>query len=603
MSSENPLLDDDNARFTLQSMVDIDRLLSLPYFQDHNRDTLELYLNSARRLARTQLFPAYKPMDEAPPELTDGKLPLHPLMHQLYPQLVELGLIAATRPFEVGGQQLPQVISALAGCYLMAGNLNITALLGLTTGAARLIESFGEAPVKEAFMDKMYSGEWTGTMALTEPQAGSSLTDVQSKAVPAEAGHYRIRGSKVFISGGDHDLTENIVHLALARIEGAPEGIKGVSLFAIPKRRYEGGLSGGALVDNDVVTAGVFHKVGWRGLPSIALNYGERDDCWGWLVGPPHRGIICMFQMMNEARLMVGANAVATSAVAYHEAVEYARGRPQGRKLGDRDPSAPQIPIIEHADVRRMLLRQRAIVDGGMALVLKAAYLADLAEHSDNEEERKNSGLLLDLLIPIVKTFPAEYGFESNALAVQIHGGYGYTSEYLPESWMRDQKLNTIHEGTTCMHSMDLLGRKAMAQGGAPLMLFAQEVQATLTRAREVGLPEAWCERVETVLTDTGALTQHLGMMGLSQDLEGMMLHSVDYLTLTSILGAGWLLLEQAQQAKRALDEGKGPEAVLQAKLHTAQYWIMTEVARAPALIELIKSGEDSYLKMKPQWF
>ncbi len=339
----------------------------------------------------------------------------------------------------------------------------------------------------------MYGGRWTGTMALTEPQAGSSLTDVKTRATPAADGHYLVQGNKVFISGGDQDLTENIVHLTLARIDGAPPGIKGVSLFAIPKKRLEGGK----LVDNDVHCAGAFHKMGWRGVPSIALNFGERGDCRGWLVGEPHRGISYMFQMMNEARLMVGMNAIATASVAYFESLEYARTRPQGRRLSSKDPKSPQVPIIEHADVRRMLLRQKAIVEGALSLGVQTARYADLAAHAGTPEDKRRAFLLLDMMTPVVKSFPAEKGFEANVLAVQVHGGYGYTSEYLPEAWMRDQKLNSIHEGTTCMHSMDLLGRKVVADQGSALRILGEEIAAATKRAASAGVDSAWCAAVE----------------------------------------------------------------------------------------------------------
>jgi butyryl-CoA dehydrogenase len=414
----------------------------------------------------------------------------------------------------------------------MAGNLSAYGYLGLTTGAARLIESFGSDELKERFMSRMYAGEWTGTMALTEPQAGSSLTDVLTTATKTDAGHYLIKGSKIFISGGDHDLTENIVHLTLARIEGAPPGIKGVSLFAIPKKRFEGD----GLVPNDIEVAGVIHKIGWRGLPSLALAFGGSGDCHGWLVGEPHRGISYMFQMMNEARLMVGMNGAATASVAFHESLDYALNRPQGRSYENRDPRSPQIPIIEHADVRRMLLRQKAIAWGSLALLGKAARLTDLSEYGPTEEARKQAFLLLDLLTPMAKSFPAEKGFESNALAVQILGGYGYSSEYLPESWLRDQKLNSIHEGTTGIHSLDLLGRKVPSAGGAAFGALLEEIAAACKRAREAGVMTEWVSIVEEAADATRATTQHLALLGMQGDVAGMLRHSVHYLDLASTL-------------------------------------------------------------------
>jgi alkylation response protein AidB-like acyl-CoA dehydrogenase len=595
----NPLLDDRDIDFLLYDVHHTERLLELPAFADHTRETFDLLLQTTRRLARQVLFPAYKPMDEEPPVLEKGRVRVHPRMHALYPQLVELGLINATRPEEVGGQRLPLTISTVALAYLMAANLGAAGFAFLTTGAAHLIEAFGSEDLKRTYMDRMYAGEWTGTMALTEPQAGSSLTDVKTTATPTGEGHYLVRGAKTFISGGDQDITENVVNLTLARIEGAPPGIKGVSLFVVPRKRPDDG----ALVDNDVQTAGMIHKIGWRGLPSVILSFGEAGDCRGWLVGEPHRGIAYMFQMMNEARILVGVSAAATASAAYHESLAYARVRPQGRPLKGRNPAEPQIPIIEHADVRRMLLRQKAIVEGAFGLAIAASRYADLMAHAVNEPDRRRAALLLDLLTPVVKSFPAEKGFEANALSVQVHGGYGYSSEYLPEAWLRDQKLNTIHEGTTGIQGMDLLGRKAVAGGGESLRLLLEEIGAAAARARAAGVEEGWGAAVEQAGGEVAALTAHLGGLGLSGDVEGMMLHSTDYLELFSVLVISWQWLLQAAAAKEGMAKGGALEGFYQGKMAAAQYWLKTELPRIRELCALCRSGEDSYLRMKPEWF
>src|SRR3954466_13043530 len=490
----NPLFSDREVSFQLYEVHGAGDLCKLPVFADHGRETFDLFLASARKIAREVLFPAYRPMDAEPPQLENGRVRVHPAIKEIWPRLVELGMTSATRPAEVGGQELPVLVALFAGGYLSAANGAAMAYAGLTAGAAHLVEAFGSEEVRRTFHEPMISGRWSGTMALTEPHAGSSLADVRTTAtpMPAAPGRYLLRGNKVFISGGDQDFTENIVHLALGRIEGAPAGIKGISLFAVPRLRPS---QDGRLEDNDCSSAGVFHKMGWRGIPSIALNFGERGDCVGWLVGTPHQGLAHMFQMMNEARLMVGMNGVATASAAYHESLEYARTRPQGRSLASRDPRTPQISIIEHADVRRMLLKQKAIVEGGLSLLAECARLADLVRHGP-EQDRERCRLLLDLLTPVAKSFPAEFGFLANALAVQVHGGYGYTAEYLPEAWLRDQKLNTIHEGTTGMQSMDLLGRKVVAGGGAALAALGEEVARTVERAKRAGVEPAWGERL-----------------------------------------------------------------------------------------------------------
>jgi alkylation response protein AidB-like acyl-CoA dehydrogenase len=596
----NPLIDDRDVTFLLYDVHDAAGLCALPHFAEHSRETFDLYLASCRKLAREVLYPAYAPMDHEPPSLVDGRVAVHPQLAAIYPRMVELGIINATRPFEVGGAQLPVTVFGMANVYLMAANLAAYAYLGLTTGAARLIESFGSDDLKEAFMVKMYAGEWTGTMALTEPDAGSSLSDVTTTATPVEgASHHLIAGTKVFISGGEHDLTDNIVHLTLARIAGAPAGTKGVSLFAIPKLRPEGE----SLVDNDCLCSGVFHKIGWKGLPSISLTFGERGACHGYLVGEPNQGLRHMFQMMNEARLMVGLNAVATASVAYQEALDYARERPQGRSLSDRDPTKPQIPIIEHTDVRRMLLRQKAIIEGSLSLLIAASRYEDLRNGSTDDAERARASELLDLLTPIAKTIPAELGFEANTLAIQIHGGYGYTSEYMPESWWRDQKLNSIHEGTTGIQSLDLLGRKVMRNGGEALRQWGEEVGATIARARDADVDPSWCQSLEESLGLVASLTAHLGALGMGGDGDGMLRHSVDYLELMGIIALGWQWLEMATAAKRGLAKGDRASSFYEGKLCAAQYWFRTEVTRVPQLVALCRDGDDSYARMAPDWF
>ena len=572
---QNPLVDDRDVDFLLDDVFDLAALTKLAFFSDHDRETFGAFIASARRVARSHFYPAYRPMDAEPPHLLDGRIHVHPRMKELWAQLRALDLIAAPRRAEVGGQQLPLSVYTLASVYLMAANLSAYGYAGLTQGAAHLLEAFGSDALRAAYMTKMYRGEWTGTMALTEPQAGSSLSDVATIAAPQPDGSYRIRGNKIFISGGDHDLADNVVHMTLARIAGAPAGIKGVSLFCVPRRRVENG----ELVDNDVATAGMIHKIGWRGLPSLALSYGERGDCHGWLVGEPHKGITYMFQMMNEARIMVGLNGVATASVAYQESLEYARTRPQGRPLTARDPAAPQVAIVQHADVRRMLLRQKAIVEGALALLVRTSLYADLARHADDRART-----LLDLLTPVAKSFPAERGFEANALAVQIHGGYGYSSEYPVEAWLRDQKLNSIHEGTTGIQAIDLLGRRALAPNA--LAVLRDEIARTAARAREAGVPGGDAVVAATDLLVVGASPQHLA-------------HATDYLDAFSTVVIAWQWLElAAAAAERAARTGE--TGFTRGKRAACAYWLATELPRVHVLIDLVRSDETSFAALAP---
>ncbi len=600
----NPLVDDRDVEVILDELLDLRELTALPYFSDHDRETFEMVLASARTLARDTLYPAYRALDAAPPTLRDGRIHVHPQLAALVRRVVELGFTAATRPVDVGGAQLPLTVFSLATSYLMAANLSVYGYIGLTHGAAHLLEQFASDELRATYMAPMYRGEWMGTMALTEPHAGSSLADITTVATPTAAGHYLVSGAKIFISGADHDLAGNIVHMTLARIAGAPAGMKGVSLFCVPKLR----VNDGALVDNDISITGLVHKIGWRGLPSAILAYGERGDCHGWLVGEPHQGIRYMFQMMNEARIMVGLNGVSTASVAYHESLHYARERTQGRPSGAKDPASAPIPIIQHADVRRMLLRQKAIVVGGLALLARASYYSDLAAHAAPATAER-AQLLLDLLTPIAKSFPAERGFEANSLALQIHGGYGYSSEYLPESWLRDQKLNSIHEGTTGIHAADLLGRRVVAKGGSALAALGQMIEAACVRATSAGVDATWIAELRRAVGLVGALTAELAQRGLAGDAANMLLHATDYLDLVSTVVIAWQWLELAAISKEALGgtlpRGRAARdaGYYRGNLAAAQYWLRTELPRIDVLARLCRECEDSYGAIDPAWF
>jgi butyryl-CoA dehydrogenase len=592
------LFDDREIDFLLHDVLEAERLCELPAFREHGRETFELVLGAARRMAREVLWPTYRELDASPPVFEGGRVRVHPTMKTLWPKLVSLGLLAAPRPVDVGGQGLPLLVDTFAQAYLCAGNLGAAAWLILGRGTGHLVESFGSDELRRELMTRLYSGEWSGTMALTEPQAGSSLADVRTSATPTAGGHYLLRGSKIFISGGDHDVTENVVHLVLARVDGAPPGTKGISLFAVPKLRRDGDR----LVPNDVSVTGLIHKIGWRALPSVALAFGEQGDCRGWLVGEEHRGLSYMFQMMNEARIAVGLAGAATASVAYRASLEYAETRTQGRPAG-APPTSPPVPILEHADVRRMLLRQKALCEGAMALVGITARYADVAHAAETPEARERARLVLDLLTPIAKSFPAERGFESNALALQIHGGYGYSSEQLPEAWLRDQKLNSIHEGTTGIQGLDLLGRKAMARGGEALRALAEDVARDVARARAAGVPPAHCDAVLRASETVGAVTLHLGQKGLGGDVDGMLLHSHDYLELVATWVVSWLWLLQAAVAAERLAAGGPHRDLYEGKRLAAAYFLETELPRTAHLAHLCTSGEDSYARMRKEWF
>ncbi len=588
---KNPLLDDRDLDFQLRAVLHADALLTLPAFAHVSAADLDAMLSTWRRFARDVLLPTYRPMDEQPAVLRDGGVVCHPAMKALWPQLVDLGAITASRPLGVGGQQLPLTHVTAGTLYLMAANLSANGFAGLTLGAGHLIEAFGSDALKAELLPPLYEGRWTGTMALTEPQAGSSLADVRTRATPTAQGHFLVSGAKLFISGGDNDFVENVVHLTLARLDGAPAGTRGISLLAIPKKRR---AADGSLVANDVKVTGLIHKLGWRGIPSAALAFGEANDCHGYLVGEAHQGLKYMFQMMNEARIMVGANGVATAAVAYQQAVAYAKDRVQGRPPWAKDPAAPPVRLVEHADVRRQLLRQKAIVEGGTALVLRTAHLADLAAHAAEPAQRHDTERLLSVLTPLTKTFPAEKGFESCALAVQVHGGYGYSSEYPVEAWLRDQKLNTLHEGTTGIQGLDLLGRKVVADGGEGWRALARAVEAGCVRAERASVPAEWTRGVREIAGVLEEATLALAGKALEGDVPGMLLHSADYLDAVSTWVVAWLWLEQAA----AVHEAPLRTAFHEGKLRAAQYWLATELPRCRQLAALCVAGEDSYAQV-----
>jgi alkylation response protein AidB-like acyl-CoA dehydrogenase len=605
----NPLVRDRDVDFLLDEVHDVLGLCSLPAFADHSRETFSLFLASAAKLSREQLFPLFRVMDEHPAVLVEGRVRTHPQMGALWNRMVELGLLTASGGAEIGGAGLPHAVSVLAYLYLMAGNGGAAGYPLLTAGAAHLLESFASPAIQTAFMSRMYAGEWTGTMSLTEPHAGSGLGDLTCKAAPFadRDGVYSISGSKIFISGGDHDFRDNVIHLTLARRVGDPAGTKGISLFAVPRMRPVGGdlnrlLPGGdgALEFNDVHTTQLVHKIGWKGLPSLGLGYGENGDCLGWLVGEPCKGLAYMFQMMNEARILVGANATATASAAYHEALAYARVRTQGRKLARTGEGSGPVAIIEHPDVRRMLLRSKAIVEGSMSLLVATARYQDLAGQHGDAAERERAQLILDTLTPIAKTFPAERGFEVTTLAVQVHGGYGYSSEYLPELWMREQKLNTIHEGTTGIQSLDLLARKVVAKGGRALELLSEEIRVDVEQARSSGVDADLCEAVKIEVARVGGLTRLLAGRGLQGDIVGMLAHSYDYLVLFGNLIIAWQWLKMAGAACRALGKHQEPEVAdyYRGKLEATRYWIRTELADNSRLAQLCETGEDSYLRL-----
>jgi butyryl-CoA dehydrogenase len=437
-------------------------------------------------------------------------------------------------------------------------------------------------------------------MALTEPQAGSSLSDILTTATPNPDGSYSLTGTKIFISAGDHDLAENIVHLVLAKIPGSPPGVKGISLFAVPKYRVNADGSLGP--HNDVSLAGLFHKMGYRGTVSTQLSFGERGECRGELIGQPNQGLAYMFHMMNGARIGVGLGAVMIGYTSYLHALDYARERPQGRPLSAKDPRTPQVPIVQHADVRRMLLASKSYVEGGLALALYAALLDDELETATSPDVRRDAELLLGLLTPVVKAWPSQYCLLASDLAIQVYGGYGYTREYPVEQFYRDNRLNPIHEGTNGIQALDLLGRKALGGGGKALELLVRSMLPDIEAARGVEGLRSFGEELGQAVERLIATTRRLGEAALG-DVERALSNASVYLEAMGHVVVAWMWLRQALAATRALGSARGSDAdFYRGKLAACRYFFRWELPRIGPQLALLDSLDSTCLDAQPAW-
>ena len=487
--------------FLLHDWLKVESLQSRERFTDHSRETFDAVLDTCERIAREKYAPFNRLVDTQEPHFDGEKVILPQATHDAYKAYAESGMLSAAQDYEIGGMQLPYTVEAAANAFFAMASVSIGSGM-LTSGNANLLMVHGTDLQKQVFAANEFNGRFSGTMCLSEPQAGSSLSDVTTRATPdgadfesdALGARYRLKGNKMWISSGEHELSENIIHLVLAKIPDANgqlvPGVRGISLFIVPKKMVDtnGQLTGER---NDVALAGLNHKLGWRGTTNTLLNFGEgkypvRGDTGavGYLVGKPGEGLRCMFHMMNEARIGVGMAATMLGMAGYYASLDYAKNRPQGRPTGagGKDASQPQVRIIEHADIKRMLLAQKAYSEGALALALYCARLVD-EQHTGTAEDADVARLLLEVLTPIVKSFPSEWCLEANSLAIQIHGGYGYTRDFPVEQYWRDNRLNMIHEGTHGIQAMDLLGRKVLMENGRGLQLLAERMLATAAKA------------------------------------------------------------------------------------------------------------------------
>ncbi|WP_317044973.1 acyl-CoA dehydrogenase [Algoriphagus marinus] len=583
--------------FQLFENLDSLQLTELPYFADHSKETFQMVLDAAHQIATKNLYPLLTEMDRNEPVLENGKIKIHPGMQGIVKQFGADGWINATFSYEEGGQQLPWTIHIAAGFILQAANYSASVFPFLTTGAANLIRTFGNQDLVKKFTPNMYSGLWQGTMALTEPDAGSSLSDLSSIAYPTDQpGTYKIKGQKIYISCGDHDAVDNVIHLMLARIEGAPAGTKGISLFVVPQKKLESGQS------NDVLTEGVYHKMGYKGAPIAHLMFGSDDNCEGYLLGEANHGLKYMFQMMNEARLGVGMNAVAIATAAFQASLAYAKERPQGRKINEKDLSKPQIPIISHADVKRMLLFQKSISEGSLALLLYCAMLSDQISQESEPEKKQKLEVLLDLLTPIAKSFPSEMGLQSTSAAVQVLGGAGYTTDFPVEQYYREARIHPIHEGTTGIHGLDLLGRKVLIHEGLGWKILNQEILKSITLAKlTVG-----CEALAPILESYLSVSNEVASTLMQKSKEGPEIFLADatlFLELCGFLTVGWMWLNQARTAREKLARPGIDQNFYQGKIETANYFMEYELVKIKSLAERLNSTNYPTLKMEEDWF
>lgn len=605
-------------RFNLFDLLHVGELAKFERFRDIDVPTMEDVIEAARNISAEVLYPCNEAGDRVGVKFSDGKVTLPPGFKEAYDAFSDSGFNGLSVRPEHGGQGFPLVMHVAAQEMFTAANTNFMFTPGLSVGALGLVNEFGSPEQRGLYSDKLLSGRWSGTMCLTEPSAGTAVPDLRSTARPIEGqpGFFRIKGQKIFISSGDHDLTENIVHMVLARVEGDPADHRGVSLFIVPKMKID--ASGKVLGPNDVTCIGVEEKMGIHGSSTCQLVFGDEDDCEGWLIGKQGEGLRCMFKMMNESRIYVGLQGVAASNLAYQRAVRYANERIQGSRLADmRKADPPRVPIIEHADVRRMLLHMKALAEGGRALMLYAAYCEDRAVSAPDDKERNHWHYQAEVLTPIVKAWCSDEGYVACTLGVQVHGGYGYIREYGMEQLVRDVKIASLYEGTNGIQAMDLLGRKVARGGGVMLMALLNEVNKSLGGPAKEG---PFADEVKRVAKARDALAQtamSFAQSNMRGDVDYPAFHACRFLEMFGDVLVGWLLLRQALKAKALYDkrltendvdemaEGFGTylkddaEArYLHGKIQTARFFINQIMPRVHSHAASIKSEDRSALTM-----
>ncbi|MDB4049757.1 acyl-CoA dehydrogenase [Flavobacteriaceae bacterium] len=592
-------VDIDTLKYMLYDVHKLEDLLERERFVDHDKESLDMFLESTKDFADRELFPFIKEMDEKPAYHKDGKVYVHSQVETMMKKGGELGFISASFDYDIGGMQIPLMAHTAATYILDAANNHLPGYAGLTQGAAELIIHFASKDLLETFVPNMLSGKWGGTMCLTEPQAGSSLSDIITKAKPTQNGYYNITGQKIFISGGDNQFAENIVHLVLARVEGAAKGTKGISLFIVPKNRNK---SDGTLESNDVTTVADFQKMGQKGYCTTHLGFGDKDDCKGWLVGEENQGLNYMFLMMNAARIAVGRGSSAIASAAYYASLQYANERPQGRKLasdGKKNIEQSQSLIIEHPDVRRMLLLQKAVVEGSMSLVLLAAKYYDLESTAKSKEEKIKYNTLLEMIIPVVKTYPSEAGAYSVNNGLQVLGGYGFCSDFILQQYYRDIRISSIYEGTTGIQSQDLLGRKITMNNGEGLKLLLNEILTTVAKANNHPELKPYADSISEKIKLSEKVLTSLMPHALKGDFEKYLADASVFMEFFSLIIVAWNWLEIATYSQEALVNGdkKYSEIFYNSKIETMKYFFDYELPKTVSHSEILMNPSSVTIK------
>ena len=596
------LIHDMELPFQLYDVLNCESLCEHEKFSEHSRETFDAVIDTAHKMAANLFLPHNHIADKQEPTFDGKKVSMIPDVKVAYDAFREAGFIAGRYSFEEGGMQLPESVMTAVSGYFMAANPSTTGYGFLTAAAINVISHFASDELKQQFMPKMMTGDFTGTMALTEPHAGSSLADIRTSATKQADGSYRLKGSKIYISGGEHELSDNIVHLVLAKIPGGPAGVKGISLFVVPKFRLD--ASGQPSDRNDVQLAGLLHKLGYRGTTSTALTFGENDDCHGYIVGEEHFGLRYMFMMMNEARIGVGFGAAMIGYRGYQYSLDFAKDRTQGRVAPNNKPEDDAAPIILHGDVKRMLLAQKAYSEGGMALCLYGSNLIDRINTCADQENKEGLQELLDLLTPVLKAWPSEYGPKANDLGIQVLGGSGYTREYYSEQFWRDNRLNPIHEGTNGIQALDLTFRKLWQKNGLGLKVLQQEIQRDLAA---ITTPEtaAMAKKLSVYLGKLHELLTHVAGALHSGQQNTLSANAQAMMNAFATIVVSWIWIRQASVAEVLVSsaDSDSAKAFYMGKVQAAKYFLDWELPGIERDLQLLHSNSDVCAQMQPDWF